>query len=43
MEPLLQQLRELPARFMAMSPGLRWGLVGGAVLIAVLATRRHQA
>jgi flagellar M-ring protein FliF len=37
METLLKQLRELPARIAAMPAGLRYALIGGAVLALVVA------
>jgi flagellar M-ring protein FliF len=37
MEPLLKQLRELPKRFAALPSAARWLLVGGAVVLALVA------
>lgn len=37
MEPLLNQLRDLPARFAALPAATRYVLIGGAVMIAVFA------
>jgi flagellar M-ring protein FliF len=35
MEPLLKQLRELPARFAALSNGVRYGVIGGAAAVVL--------
>jgi flagellar M-ring protein FliF len=36
MEPLLKTVRELPRRFQTLSGGLRWALVGGALLLTAV-------